>query len=100
MAINKFGSGHDGWSRDRGGGAGWRLRGGDAVPPGGAGGGLVESACLHAAIEQRFLETQHPRDLTVIHSLGIGDRKARGMNRFAHDGMVKRVIGGHWVWSP
>ena len=36
----------------------------------------------------------------MIHSLGIGDRKARGMNRFAHEGMVKRVIGGHWVWSP
>ena len=46
------------------------------------------------------LETQHPRGLTVIHSLGIGDRKSRGMNRFAHEGMVKRVIGGHWVWSP
>ena len=36
----------------------------------------------------------------MIHSLGIGDRKSRGMNRFAHEGMVKRVIGGHWVWSP
>ena len=23
-----------------------------------------------------------------------------GMNRFAHKGMTRRVIGGHWVWSP
>ena len=22
------------------------------------------------------------------------------MNRFAHRGMVRKVIGGHWVWSP
>jgi acyl CoA:acetate/3-ketoacid CoA transferase len=66
----------------------------------GGGGGLVEASCLHAAIERRFLATGHPRDLTVIHALGIGDRKSRGMNRFAHEGMVRRVIGGHWVWSP
>ncbi len=35
-----------------------------------------------------------------MHSLGIGDRNTRGVNRFAHDGMVRRVYGGHWVWSP
>ena len=22
------------------------------------------------------------------------------MNRFAHSGMTRRVVGGHWVWSP
>ena len=73
---------------------------GDTVALIGGGGGLCEATCLHEAIEKRFLETGHPRGLTVIHSLGIGDRKSRGMNRFAHEGMVKRVIGGHWVWSP
>jgi len=73
---------------------------GDTVALIGGGGGLCEATCLHEAIERRFLETSHPRGLTVIHSLGIGDRKSRGMNRFAHEGMVKRVIGGHWVWSP
>ena len=76
------------------------IRDGDTVALIGGGGGLVEATCLHAAIEQRFLATQHPRELTVVHSLGIGDRKDRGLNRFAHEGMVRRVIGGHWVWSP
>ena len=66
----------------------------------GGGGGLVEASALHAAVERRFLETGHPRNLTCIHALGIGDRQQRGMNRFAHVGMTKRVIGGHWVWSP
>jgi len=76
------------------------IRDGDTVALIGGGGGLVEASCLHEAIEKRFLTTGHPRALTVIHALGIGDRKTRGMNRFAHEGMVKRVIGGHWVWSP
>ncbi len=76
------------------------IQDGDTVALIGGGGGLVEATCLHAAIEARFLEAGAPRDLTVIHSLGIGDRESRGMNRFAHEGMVRRVIGGHWVWSP
>src|SRR5215213_8055350 len=73
---------------------------GDTVALIGGGGGLCEASCLHEAIERRFLSSGHPRNLTVIHSLGIGDRKTRGMNRFAHEGMVRKVIGGHWVWSP
>ena len=66
----------------------------------GGGGGLVEASALHAAVERRFLASGHPRNLTCIHALGIGDRQERGMNRFAHVGMTSRVIGGHWVWSP
>jgi acyl CoA:acetate/3-ketoacid CoA transferase len=73
---------------------------GDTVALIGGGGGLVEASCLHEAVERRFLASGHPRNLTVIHALGIGDRKSRGMNRFAHEGLVQRVIGGHWVWSP
>src|SRR5512142_1894977 len=91
MPINKFVSA---------GQAAALIRDGDTVGLVGGGGGLVEATCLHAAIEGRFLETGHPRGLTVVHALGIGDQKERGMNRFAHEGMVKRVIGGHWVWSP
>jgi acyl CoA:acetate/3-ketoacid CoA transferase len=72
----------------------------DTVALIGGGGGLVEASCLHEAVERRFLANGHPRGLTVVHALGIGDRRSRGMNRFAHEGLVKRVIGGHWVWSP
>ncbi|MEZ5479134.1 MAG: CoA-transferase [Thiolinea sp.] len=66
----------------------------------GGGGGLCEATLLHAEVEKRFLDSGHPRDLTLIHALGIGDRQTTGMNRFAHRGMVRKVIGGHWVWSP
>ena len=66
----------------------------------GGGGGLVEADALLAAIEARFLDTGHPQGLRVVHSLGIGDRDRRGLNRLAYEGLVSRVIGGHWIWSP
>ncbi len=75
------------------------IKDGDTVGLIGGGGGLVEATLLHEEVERRFLSTGTPRDLTVLHSLGIGDKDRRGMNRFAHNGLVKRVIGGHWVWS-
>lgn len=73
---------------------------GCAVGVTGGGGGLVEPDTLLEAIERRFLETGSPKALTLVHALGLGDRDRRGVNRFAHPGMVRRVIGGHWVWSP
>jgi len=91
MAINKFMSAEQAVSL---------INDGDTVALIGGGGGLVEATRLHAAVEARFHATRHPRNLTVIHALGIGDRQERGLNRFAHEGMVRKVIGGHWVWSP
>jgi acyl CoA:acetate/3-ketoacid CoA transferase len=76
------------------------IRDGDTVGLMGGGGGLMEASHLFEAVQARFLATQQPRNLTVIHALGIGDKKTQGMNCFAHEGLVKRVIGGHWVWSP
>ncbi len=76
------------------------IRDGDTVGLMGGGGGLMEATHLFEAVQARFLSTQHPRNLTMLHALGIGDKKTKGMNCFAHEGMVKRVIGGHWVWSP
>ncbi len=66
----------------------------------GSGGGVLEPDELLAGFEEAFLRRAHPRDLTLVHALGIGNRTDTGTNRFAHDGMVKRVIGGHWTWSP
>jgi acyl CoA:acetate/3-ketoacid CoA transferase len=62
-------------------------------------GTLLEPDFVLSAIEARFLATGHPRDLTIVHALGIGDGRGSGMGRFAHEGMVARIIGGHWSWS-
>ncbi|MBD5804300.1 Acetate CoA-transferase YdiF [Azoarcus sp. Aa7] len=91
MTINKFMSAADAVAL---------VRDDDTVGLIGGGGGLVEASCIFAALEKRFLEISQPRNLTVVHALGIGDKKTKGMNCFAYEGMVKRVIGGHWVWSP
>jgi acyl CoA:acetate/3-ketoacid CoA transferase len=66
----------------------------------GNGAGMISAEAILAALERRFLETGHPRGLTLVHSLGLGDRDALGTNRFAHEGMVRKVIAGHFTWSP
>lgn len=76
------------------------IKDGDTVSLIGGGGGLMEATHTFRAVSRRFLSTGFPRNLTVLHALGIGDKKTEGMNHFAHEGLVKRVIGGHWVWSP
>ncbi len=66
----------------------------------GAGGGLLEPDGLLEALERRFLGTGHPIGLSIVHTQGIGDGVRTGLNRLAHEGLVRRVIGAHWTWSP
>jgi acyl CoA:acetate/3-ketoacid CoA transferase len=76
------------------------IHDGDTVAISGNGAGMISAEAVFAAIERRFLETGHPRDLTLVHSLGLGDRGALGANRFAHEGMLRKIIAAHFTWSP
>jgi propionate CoA-transferase len=55
---------------------------------------------LLIALEKRYRETRHPAALTLMFAAAPGDSKDRGLNRLAHDGLLKRVIGGHWALVP
>ena len=75
------------------------VKDGDTVSTG----GFVSCACpegLSKALEERFLETGHPRDLTLFFAAGQGHRDGTGGDHYGHEGMVKRVIGGHWDRAP
>ncbi|SCP99463.1 acyl CoA:acetate/3-ketoacid CoA transferase [Anaerobium acetethylicum] len=51
-------------------------------------------------IERRFLEEGHPCNLTYFHTCGQAAMKQPGgLQHMAHEGLTKRVIGGHWGQS-
>jgi propionate CoA-transferase len=75
-----------------------RIKDGATVLVDGSGGGINEPGAVLEALEARFLRERHPAALALVHPSGMGDGQGGGMDRLAHEGMVRRVIGGHWNW--
>ncbi len=77
------------------------VKSGDALVISGSGGGHAVPEVPLAAIEARFLAEGQPRDLTVCHVVGIGDRKTgTGADHFGHEGLIKRSVTSALVDSP
>ena len=49
-----------------------------------------------SALENHFLATGHPRALSTWACGAIGNSGTAGMKHFAHPGMIKRVVAGHF----
>ena len=60
---------------------------------------ISASETILKAIEKSYLENGSPNHLTLVHSCGQSDRD-RGIQHFAHEGMLKTIIGGHWGLQP
>jgi propionate CoA-transferase len=75
------------------------IRSGDTVASSGFVGVGTPDAVIRA-LEKRFLETGEPRELSLVFAAAPGDGAEKGLNRLAHDGMVKRLVGGHFGLVP
>jgi propionate CoA-transferase len=75
------------------------IRDGDTV----ATGGFV--CCVFPeeiaiALESYYIKTGKPKGLTLFYAAGQGNKLDKGLNHFAPEGLVNRVIGGHWALVP
>lgn len=60
---------------------------------------VSSSEAILKEIEKSYLESQYPKNLTLMHASGQSDRKD-GIQHFAHEGLVTRIIGAHWGLQP
>lgn len=76
------------------------IQNGQCIVVSGSGGGHAVPEAVLVEIEDRFLAENEPRDLCVVHAVGVGDRAKKGAAHFAHEGLIKRSITGALVDSP
>lgn len=75
------------------------IKNGDTVAVGGFVGNMHPES-LSKGAEAKYLKDGCPNDLTLVYAAGQGDGQTKGLNHFAHEHMVSKVIGGHWGLAP
>ncbi len=66
-------------------------------------GGFLGFGCpeeLLIAIRERYEKTGHPKELTLIKGVSIGDKGKRGVNHLGAEGLLKCVICSHFGLEP
>lgn len=62
-------------------------------------GGMGQCDKILQAIGHSFKTTGSPNNLTVFHTAGQSDR-SNGIEYIAEEGLISKVIGGHWGLAP
>jgi propionate CoA-transferase len=55
---------------------------------------------LTIKINECFLHKGFPNNLTLVYAAGQGDSKEKGLNHLGEEGLVSKVVGGHWGLAP
>ena len=55
---------------------------------------------LAVGLKERFLKTGSPKNLTIYYAAGQGFGGGNAVDNFGQEGMVKKVIAGHWNLAP
>jgi len=76
------------------------IESGNTVIMSGSGQGHVVAESILVQVEDRFRSTGMPRDVTLVHVGGTGDRAKRGPAHFAHEGLLKRSITSAPIDAP
>lgn len=76
------------------------IKDGDTVAILGSGGGVCEPTFLLQQLGEQYCVQQSPKNLTLLHANGIGDKDTYGTDALAYEGMIRRDIAGHWAMAP
>lgn len=77
-----------------------KIKDGDTLALSGSGGGVCEPTYLLKELGRKYKEEGTPKGLTIIHAGGLGDKDTYGTDALAHEGLIRRDIGGHWAMAP
>ncbi|WP_446899097.1 acyl CoA:acetate/3-ketoacid CoA transferase [Clostridium sp. LBM24168] len=75
------------------------IKDGDTVAVGGFVGCAFPEDII-SGIEEKYLKSGSPRDLVLMNAAGQGDTDSRGLNHLGHEGLLSKVIAGHWALEP
>ncbi|MGB4395135.1 MAG: CoA-transferase, partial [Tepidanaerobacteraceae bacterium] len=77
-----------------------QIKDSDTVAIQGSGGGVCEPTFILKKLGEKYCREKSPKNLTLLHANGIGDRDTYGTDALAYPGLVKRDIAGHWGMAP
>ena len=75
------------------------VKNGDTLTTSGFVGSAIPEA-LNKAVEKRFLASGEPNNITYVYCGSQGNKDGSGAEHYAHEGLLKRFIAGHWATVP